>query len=187
MAPHFDVNVIVVGRDKFSPEKLAQVDGSVAIMKAIFATFGPEVGTVRMYHLSSAQAGRLAIIRNYADAKTLTNLWSVKNDGIDLFVVRQITDPHFTGLSPIGADCSKNRVKGDNPRAPVVAMQELTAETGNAFAHEIGHFLGLRHCEDDPPSCAGTANDFMFASPGPFGGITAAQAAKMKTHCAVKP
>ncbi|MGA5822891.1 zinc-dependent metalloprotease family protein [Kitasatospora sp. NPDC094028] len=187
MAPHFDVNVIVVAKDAFTPAELTRIDLSVGIMKTVFATFGPEVGTVRKYSIGSAKAGRFAIIRSRADARALTNLWWVNNDAIDLFVVRLITDPGFDGLSPIGAGCSKNRTKGHPMRAPVVSIQEGIPQSGNTFAHELGHFLGLRHCEDDPPSCAGTSNDFMFAASGPFTGITSAQAAKMKSHCAVKP
>ncbi|MEU5421686.1 zinc-dependent metalloprotease family protein [Streptomyces sp. NPDC001407] len=187
MAPHFDVNVIIVGKDKFTPEKLAQVDGAVGVMKTIFATFGPEVGTVRKYSISSSAAGRLVVIRSHADAKELANLWSVKNDAVDIFVVGLITD-RFVGTCAVPGSCSKSRVKfGNYPRTPVVTIQEPLAESGNTFAHEVGHFLGLQHCEDDQSFCAGSPNNFLMRNSAANTGITSAQADKMKSHCAVKP
>jgi hypothetical protein len=187
MTPHFDVNVITVGMDKFTPEKLVQVDAAVAIMKGVFATFGPEVGTVRKFRIPFRDVGVLAVIRNEEDARELTNLWSVKNDALDLFVVPVIASWKFAGLSPSPGDCSKKRVKADRLRAPVVSIEQLTAESGSTFAHEVGHFLGLKHCENDPSLCVGTSNNFMMAASSANTGITAAQADLMKTHCLVRP
>ncbi|MBP0455120.1 hypothetical protein J5Y04_37230 [Kitasatospora sp. RG8] len=188
MAPHFDVNVIIVGQDTFTPAKVQQVNDAVGVMKVIFAALGPEVGTVRNFNIPSAAAGRLTVIRSHADAIALANGWSVKNDALDLFVVRLITGPTFVGLSPQPGDCRKNKTKAPALRAPVVTIQEeFTDQSGNTFAHEVGHFLGLPHCAVNPSLCAGAPSDFMDAVSASNTGVTAAQAALMKRHCLVRP
>ncbi|SDT83318.1 hypothetical protein SAMN05216371_8138 [Streptomyces sp. TLI_053] len=182
MAPHLDLNVIVVGRDGFTPDKLQQVEDSLAIMKGIFATHGPEIGTVLRFHIDVRDAGHLVVIRSRSDVTELTNRWAVPNAALDLFVVDQIT-AEFSGTSPLPGRCPKRATKGK--RAPVVSLRGDKAFSGNTFAHEVAHCLGLKHCELIPSIC-GPAN-FMATDPGANTGVTEAQATRMKTHCFVSP
>ncbi|MFD8544456.1 hypothetical protein [Streptomyces sp. NPDC059649] len=183
MAVHFDINLIVVSADIFTPAELKQVNDSVDIMKNIFATHGPVIGTVNRFKIEHRVAGVDAIIFNSADAMALADRFAVSsNDALDVFVVKRIFDPTADGYSPVPGACGKKRARG-RLRAPVVSLNGGMANSGNTFAHEVGHFLGLPHCEKDESLC-GPAN-FMRAQSGANTGVTPAQAVKMITHCQV--
>ncbi|MFJ8085695.1 hypothetical protein ACIQ6Y_34600 [Streptomyces sp. NPDC096205] len=183
MAVHFDINLIVVAEETFTAAELKQVNDSVDIMKTIFATHGPVVGAVNRFKIDLAVAGANAVIRGAADAMALADRFAVRsNDALDVFVVKRILHPTDVGYSPSPGACGKNKAKG-RLRAPVVALDGSAADSGNTFAHEVGHFLGLPHCEKDESLC-GPAN-FMRAQSGTNTGITPAQAVKMITHCQV--
>ncbi|MGC0334610.1 hypothetical protein RKD23_007600 [Streptomyces sp. SAI-170] len=183
MAVHLDINLIVVARDVFTPAELKQVDDSVDIMKAIFATHGPVIGTVNRFHIDARVAGVDAILLGAGDAMALADRFAVSsNDALDVFVVKRIFHPKDVGYSPVPGACGKKTVKG-RLRAPVVSIAGSTADSGNTFAHEVGHFLGLPHCEKDESLC-GPAN-FMRAASGTNTGVTPAQAVTMIRHCQV--
>jgi hypothetical protein len=183
MAVHFDLNLIVVAEETFTPAELKQVNDSADIMKTIFATHGPVIGAVHRFKIDLRAAGANAIVRGVADAMALADRFAVRNnDALDVFVVKRIFDPKADGYSPAPGACGKNKAKG-RLRAPVVSLNGSTANSGNTFAHEVGHFLGLPHCEKDESLC-GPAN-FMRAQSGTNTGVTPAQAVKMITHCQV--
>jgi hypothetical protein len=180
---HFDVNVIVVGKDTMSAAQLQQVTDSVQIMVSIFAARGPQVGTVKRFSITTAAAGALVNISSAADARALADKWSVKDTALDLFVVPTIAAiANADGWSPIGGKCDKNRTKG--LRSPVVSLNGSTANSGNTFAHEVGHFLGLPHCEDDAALCGDPVN-FIKRQSNSDTSVTAAQSARMTTHCLI--
>jgi hypothetical protein len=184
MAPHFDLNVIMVGKDKFNAAQLQKVNDSIAVMTSIYAPLGPTVGVINRYEIKSADSRGLHIIRNEADAETLSGLWAVPNDAIDLFVVAVI--PIKDGWSPLQGKCPKQ--KGKTVRSPVVSLNGDKDNAGNTFAHEVGHYLGLPHAEDDS-SLVGAgfvATNFMKTNSGSNTEMTQAQSQKMRTHCTIK-
>ncbi|WP_328876371.1 hypothetical protein OHT76_43570 [Streptomyces sp. NBC_00287] len=183
MAVHFDINVITVAEDTFTPAELKQVNDSVDIMRTVFATHGPVIATVHRFKIDLSVAGANAVIRGAADAIALADRFAVRgNEALDVFVVKSVLHPTDVGYSPAPGKCGKNKAKG-RLRAPVVSLDGSTADSGNTFAHEVGHFLGLPHCERDESLC-GPAN-FMRAQSGTNTGVTPAQAVKMITHCQV--
>ncbi|MEU5262932.1 M12 family metallo-peptidase [Amycolatopsis sp. NPDC021455] len=184
MAPHVDLNVIAVGEDRFAPGKSQQLTDSLAIMTGIFAVHGPVIGTIRRFRIKSADAGALTTVRSLADAQALADRWGVANDALDFFVVAVMSDPKADGWSPVGGSCTKRRTKG--LRAPVVSLNGTTANSGNTFAHELGHFLGLPHCEADTSLCTDPVN-FIKASSNSNTSVTQAQAVRMRGHCQVRP
>lgn len=75
-----------------------------------------------------------------------------------------------------------------NLRTPVVALSGDKFNSGNTFAHEVGHFLGLPHAEDDG-SLVGSGfveANFMKAQSGSNTQMTQAQSQKMRTHSSIK-
>ena len=56
MAAHFDVNVILVGADKFTPAQRQQVNDSIQVMTSIYAPLGPTVGTTNRFSISTANS-----------------------------------------------------------------------------------------------------------------------------------
>jgi hypothetical protein len=186
MAPHIDVNVIIVGIDKISFAKIRQLDRSLVIMKAILEARGPQIGTFTRFPVSTARVGALSLIGSRAQAAQLTQMIRVRNDGVDLFVVELIsTWPPAAGFSAVNGLCDKDKPNG--VRSPVVSLNGDADFSGNTFAHEMGHYLGLSHCEDRPEQCAGDAANFMKERSNGNFSTTTAQADIMKRHCAVKP
>jgi hypothetical protein len=189
MAAHIDINVIMIGRDSLPASKIQQLNDSVAGMTAIFAARGPQIGTVGFFEVPVAKGAEFLILQSQSDARAVAQAWSVKNDAIDLIVVPVIaaSDPKQAadGWSPVGGPCNKKKSKG--LRTPVVSLNGSTANSSNTFAHELGHFLGLEHCEKDPASCAGDPANFIKSQSNSNTGVTDAQATKMKSHCSVKP
>jgi Metallo-peptidase family M12B Reprolysin-like len=182
---HFDVNVIVVGKDSMSAAKIQQVADSIQIMVSIYAAQGPQVGTVKRFKITTAAAGALVTITSLSDAQALADQWGVKDAALDLFVVPTIVaSANADGWSPVGGKCDKNRTKG--LRSPVVSLNGSTANSGNTFAHEVGHFLGLPHCEDDAALCSDPVN-FIKRQSNSNTSMTAAQSARMMTHCLITP
>jgi hypothetical protein len=183
LAPHFDINLIVVGQDRFSAAERQAVQNALSRMTSIFAVRGPTVGTITRFQVSSADAGSLVTPRNPAECRMLGDKWAIPNTALDLFVVRQILDGS-SGRSPVGGPCDKHVTLG--MRAPVVAIDASDATNGAVFAHEVAHFLRLPHCEDNPSLCA--AQNLMLKNVKAVNTrITDAQAAEMKQHCFVRP
>jgi hypothetical protein len=186
LAAHFDLNVIVVGADKFTPVQRQQVNDSILVMTSIYSPLGPTVGTVNRFSISTANSRFLHNIFDDADAEKLADLFSVKtNEAIDLFVVANWAKPN-NGLSPMPGKCPKLIRKG--LRSPVVSLNTNVAFSGNTFAHETGHFLGLPHAEDDSSLVAPAlvASNFMATASGSNTSMTQAQSDKMGTHCTIR-
>lgn len=185
MAAHFDVNVILVGADKFTPAQHQQVNDSIQVMTSIYAPLGPTVGILSKFAISTANSRGLHIVIDAADAEKLADLFSVKtNEAIDLFVVANLV--LADGWSPRPGKCPKLIRKG--MRSPVVSLNGTAANSGNTLAHEVGHFLGLPHAEDDPslvgPSLV--ASNFMRHDSGTNTSMTQAQSDRMRSHCTVR-
>lgn len=188
MAPHIDVNVIILGIDRIPMAKIRQLDRSLVVMKAILGARGPDIGTFTRFPLNSTQVGmgNLSLISSRAQAQQLTETIRVTNDGVDLFVAElMIMVPARVGMSVIRGSCDKHARTG--VRTPVVSLEGNADFSGNTFAHEMGHYLGLSHCGDRPEQCAGDNANFMMENSNGNFSTTQAQSDIMKAHCAVKP
>ena len=97
------------------------------------------------------------------------------NHALDLFVVRMMTDAD--GRSPVNGPCDKD-AKGMT--GSVVSLNGTTANSGNTFAHEMGHYLGLDH-----NTVSGNFLDGVDGASNSFTGIEAWQGAIMVKHCFV--
>jgi len=178
MATHVDINVILVGSDAFSAAENQQVNDSLDIVRTIYGSVGLGIGTVKRYAIPVSAAGSLVTVTSNSDARAITNRWAVDNTGVDLFVVRSMTGG-ADGWSPTGGTCDKQTKK--EMTGSVVSLNGNTASSGNTFAHELGHYLGLSHIPD--------AGNFMGnnGQSNANTAITADQGTTMKSHCSVQP
>ena len=138
--PTIDVNLIAVGRDNFSNANVDQMLNSLTGARQIYAQVGLNIGTVRRFRIEASQAGALEIVDSLAEADQLTDDWTVGNNALDVFVVRSMNGAD--GWSAVGGSCDKNS-KGMT--GSVVSLNGSLANSGNTFAHEMGHYLGLDH------------------------------------------
>ena len=197
---HVHLNVIRVGFDVMSQtdreEGLDKIDYAVYRTRNIIGVASLGVGRVQHFSLAADATQGRDDIGSESEADALYDEWSVDNDGIDAFVVRTITGD-FVGISPIKGACSKGSgddglLAGDISRNP-----EPFART---FAHELGHYLGLKHNHGSncPSSNAGQRNLMAQTKCVPMipgtntrdvrngARLTNSQSSKLRDHCTVK-
>jgi len=200
---HININVIRVGFDALGDNALAdaliELDYSIYRIRNIFRPRSLGVGRVIHGFIDASDADGMDDIGSTGEARDLWEGWSVQNDGIDAFVVRNISGS-LLGLSPTPGDCDKDS-KDDGCLAGGIDNDD--EGLSRTFSHEIGHFLGLPHNHDalpDGPCPVGNARFNLMAQTGcvPFiAGTTTRdtrtavnlsnnQGSDMRDHCAVK-
>jgi hypothetical protein len=199
---HIDLNVIQVGFDAIPGGATAQdqaldtLDYGLYRTRDVYDAVGLGVGRVLHWVISAADADGMDDLGSENECDDLIASWSVPNDGVDAFVVRNISDPDFVGrASAIPGSCDK-----EDKEDGVVAGE--ISRTGDGFArtyaHEIGHHLGLSHNHGGGSDCPGTTagcNNLMAqtrCATSCGGGVRAAvllsgsQGTTMRGHCAVR-
>lgn len=174
-----DVNLIIVGPTQFSNADYAETSSALQIMRDIFAAAGLGIRRVNWQQISTKDAGSYLVINSGAEAHDLTDDWNGPGGALDVFVVRTIVGAD--GWSAVGGPCSKD--DKDEMTGSVVSLNGSFQNSGNTFAHEVGHYLGLVHCEDDA-QCTGP-NNFILSGSDSNTNVMTHQGQKMKTHCYV--
>ena len=144
---HFHVNVIRVGSDNFTANDIDEIDEAIHLTRTAYRKGGMGLGRIEHYVISVAQANGLDQLTSNADAEQLTADWTVPNDGQDLFFVLSWTG-NTLGRSNIEGPCDKND-DSDGQTGIITAMTSSRQETGHTTAHELGHYLGLTHRNQD--------------------------------------
>lgn len=154
---HIHLNVIRVGIDNFTPAEIDKIDYAIYKTRSIYRTVNLGVGRVEHYDVTSSDADDKDDLGSVDEAEDLTHDWTVPNNGLDVFIVDNISDD-WVGISPVGGPCDKD----DKDMNGVIGgeINRSTAAVARTFTHEIGHYLGLNHNHGDdcPTSAAGRAN-----------------------------
>ncbi|MCK4823547.1 hypothetical protein KA005_47790 [bacterium] len=150
---HVHLNIIRVGIDNFTNAEIDRIEYAIYKVRNIFNTQNLGIGRVEHYNVTSGEAGGKDNIGSEDEAEDLTDDWTVPNDGIDVFMVDNIS-ADFVGMSPVDGPCDKN----DKDMNGVIGGEvgRNASRVARTFAHEIGHYLGLRHTaewNDDISSC----------------------------------
>ena len=192
---HIHINVIRVGFDAIAADDLDEahekLDYAVYRIRNIYRQVNLGVGRVEHFELPSSAADGKDDLGSEDEADELSDDWSVANDGIDVFVVRNISDSDFVGISPRPGSCDKPSKRDGLIGGEINRGFEGVART---FAHEIGHFLSLKHNHGDdcPQSDAGQRNLMAQTRCTPSGDVrnsvrlTSSQGNSMRDHCSVQ-
>jgi hypothetical protein len=170
---HIHLNLIRVGVESFTADDEAEIDAAVQKTRDVYARVNLGIGRVRRYAIPLAEANGHENIDSASEASDLTDEFTVQNDALDVFFVLTYAGIDV-GLSPICGSCDKDS-KGTT--GAVVAIEKFPFQTAVTLAHEVGHYLGLCHVDDDK----NIMYNFAFED-----GITEDQGSTMRDHCFVK-
>jgi hypothetical protein len=171
-----EVNVILVGHDQFTAADHTETNSALDIARGVYAKVGIEIREVGRFGITAAQAGANLTVDSLAEARDLTDDWTVDNGAADVFVVRVMNGAD--GWSAVNGPCDKD-AKG-SMTGSVVSLNGDAANSGNTFAHELGHYLGLNHIPDSGNFIGNNGSSNSFT------GIHAWQGDAMKRHCFVR-
>jgi reprolysin-like metallo-peptidase family M12B len=89
------------------------------------------------------------------------------------------------GVTKTNGPCNKKEKR--RMTGVVVRVGNDDARNGTVFAHEVGHYLGLDHCQCNDPACDDKLMRGGGCNTNSNTVISPADAAKLRTHCAVRP
>lgn len=196
---HVHLNVIRVGFDTLSAtareDRIERIDYAIYRTQNIYSSVSLGVGRVEHWLINSADADGLDDIGSEDEADELVERATVDNDGIDCFVVRNISDSDFIGkASAIPGSCDK----GSKTDGVIAGESGLGDETfAKTFAHEMGHHLGLSHNHGgNCPTTTSGQNNLMAQSRCAAGSgqagqraavlLISSQGSTMRGHCSAQ-
>jgi hypothetical protein len=191
---HVHLNIIEVGLDTLSAADLAaaddRVDYAMHRTRQIYRTRQLGLGRVQYYWITAAASNGRDDIGSESEADSLSDEWSVDNNGIDMFIVRNISDTDFVGISPVPGDCDKGGKSDGLVGGEVNREAEGFSRT---TAHELGHFLDLSHNHGDTCPTSNSDRDNLMAQTRCARSLrtsvllTSAQGTTMRGRCQVRP
>ena len=160
------INLILVGSQNFTAADFNEIEYAIQFMRDIYSQVNLGIRKISKWYSVPGPASL-----SWSEAFDLADEYKVDNDFLDLFIVRTMTDAD--GVSSIDGPCDKDTKDGEC----VVSLNGNPNNSGNTFAHEIGHFLGLGH--------SGDPNNFITSASNANTAITNNQGNTMKKHCFV--
>jgi hypothetical protein len=164
--------------DLFTNNDEQDINDAVHKMRDIYATVNLGIGRIEHYFIPVAMANGREHIDDDGEASALTNEWTVHNDALDVFLVlsswENSAETHG-GLSATDGPCDKDDSCGMS--GSVVSMDGGWLTIAVALGHEVGHYLGLGHHDND--------HNLMYYAAQVWK-LTSGQGAIMKLHCFVK-
>lgn len=183
-----DLVVILVGHENdfsgaVSVDQVTKAQYGIQVLRDIYAQRGVGVRRITWTRIPLADAGGYVNIKDRGEAQDLTDDWSGPAGGVDVFLVQSIGDAG--GWSNVKGPCDK-KSKFDLSGA-VLQLSGSRRFTGVLMAHEVAHYLGLKHTNTLTNLMgADTDNDGIGEINSNSTGLTSSQGVTMLSHCSVK-
>jgi hypothetical protein len=190
--PHIHIDVVYVGTTDSDDD--ATVDAAVHVCRTVYATVSLGVGRVKRFAISAVDSNGADVIDSETEKKSLLGAWTAPGNGIDIFMVRDITFDSTVGSAGYIPDKCGDKPASDEDGV-IVDIQRPADAVARTFTHELGHFLGLSHtCGETsgtPPCKAPCQKTNLMTQTGCKSGsaldLTSAQGSKMSCHYLVQP
>ena len=185
--PHINLNIIKMGLDQMSisPSKVDSIiDNAIAVARRAYAEVGIAISRIKRGYILAADARGFEHLESSGEAHDLFDEFSFpkKNGGLDVFLVRSYQNDgvHKGGRSPCDGSCDQ---KGSDSGVAVVFHKSNAIGVGIVMAHEIGHYLGLDHLDDDHRDPYNIMDEGGKTGTASF---TASQGKTMREHCMMR-
>lgn len=167
---------------QFTQANCQRIQAAIDRMRELYAQVDLGVRKLYWQYIPVADANGYATV-DADEATDLTNDWSGDNDGIDVFWVSNVTDAG--GWSNSDGPCDKDEDK--ERTGAVLEIQGSDDFTGILLAHEVGHYLKLKHANAITNLMGvDSNNDGIGELNGTSTNITTSQGNTMKSSCFVK-
>jgi len=144
------INIIEVGN--YSSSEISAIAAGVEDARDVYENHGLTFSSVEWWFIPDGDAGGYTVLNDHDEWEDLLDDWTVDNESIDCFVVRDMWDS-FAGWSPIGGPDDKDGSCEDDGLAVSNSLV--------CFAHEVGHYMG----DLDHANSLGSGN-VMFSTCG---------------------
>ncbi|MCP4231242.1 MAG: hypothetical protein GY771_13990, partial [bacterium] len=107
--PSLDINLILVGPERFTEVELAETQYAVQFARDIYAKVDLGVRKINWQYIPMSEARRYMKINSSGEAEDLTDDWNGPKGALDVFVVRIMTHAFGAdGVSDVSGPCSKD-------------------------------------------------------------------------------
>jgi hypothetical protein len=153
----------------------ARLQAAITGMQAGYRAQSVNVTVVGYSDLTAADAARFTVIDTRAELDELfAQRMPERADEVSLFFVQSIADAELANAIGVAGDIvGPSGIQGTRHSGVCISWSETLNGGGasdllsNVLTHEVGHYLGLWHTQENLPACR--SNNQMGCSP--FGGI----------------
>lgn len=184
----FNVCVFLVGHEPgfagwWSQAEAQSMQTTIDVMRSLYAQVGVGVRRIFWRYIPTDEATGYWSV-DAGEATDLTEDFSGPNDGIDVFFVKNVSDAG--GWSNSDGPCDKDD-KGERTGA-VLELSGSDTFDGILLAHEVGHYLTLKHANDITNVMGDDSDGDGIGSINSTSlNLTTSQGNKMKASCWMRP
>lgn len=166
---------------EFTEDDAVVMQTAIDITRELYAQVDYGVRKLYWRYIDTEEMGDYDTVDG-AEATDLTRDFSGPNDGIDVFFVSNVTDA--SGWSNSSGPCNKD---GSGRTGVVMELSSNVTFTGILMAHEVGHYLLLRHADDITNVMGDDSDgDGIGSINNTSTNLTDDQGDRMKTSCFTK-
>jgi Matrixin len=170
---HLHLNLIWVGDDTRPPDWF--VHATLDVMRTTYEQVEIGIGRVDEYFIPDAEANGHDVIDDASEAEALTHEVVIHNDGVDIFFIVEYAGLTLGRTSGIPGLCNKDLAYYGSGCVVELADSFVMGQT---LSHEVGHYLGLQHVDDE--------DNLMYPTVPNGGELDLSQRKTMRTHCAMR-